>query len=125
MCIRDSNLLCSQVGIAGSCRTGDYVVMAGQVGIGDHIEIGSRATLFAKSGVMNDIEPNSTVFGAPSRPVREQMQIVAATAKLPELRKQVKRLTKRLEQLENAATRPAEEPSEPSSSDKIRKQDAA
>ena len=26
------NLLCGQVGIAGSCKTGDYVVMAGQVG---------------------------------------------------------------------------------------------
>ena len=27
------NILCGQVGIAGSCRTGDYVVMAGQAGI--------------------------------------------------------------------------------------------
>ncbi|HEY6565277.1 MAG TPA: UDP-3-O-(3-hydroxymyristoyl)glucosamine N-acyltransferase, partial [Pirellulaceae bacterium] len=27
------NLLCGQVGIAGSCATGDYVVMGGQVGV--------------------------------------------------------------------------------------------
>ena len=37
------NLLCGQVGIAGSCKTGDYVVMAGQAGIKDHTEIGDRA----------------------------------------------------------------------------------
>ena len=30
------NLLVSQVGIAGSCTTGDYVVMAGQSGMADH-----------------------------------------------------------------------------------------
>ena len=31
------NMLCSQVGIAGSTTTGDYVVMAGQVGVRDHV----------------------------------------------------------------------------------------
>ncbi len=35
------NLICSQVGIAGSSTTGDYVVMAGQVGIRDHVKIGA------------------------------------------------------------------------------------
>ena len=39
------NMLCSQVGIAGSTTTGDYVVMAGQVGVRDHVHIGSRAVL--------------------------------------------------------------------------------
>ncbi len=34
------NLICSQVGIAGSSRTGDYVVLAGQVGLADHITLG-------------------------------------------------------------------------------------
>ena len=37
------NMLCSQVGIAGSTTTGDYVVMAGQVGVRDHVHIGDRA----------------------------------------------------------------------------------
>ena len=35
------NMLCAQVGIAGSTTTGDYVVMAGQVGVRDHVHIGS------------------------------------------------------------------------------------
>ena len=37
------NMLCSQVGIAGSTTTGDYVVMAGQVGVRDHVHIGDGA----------------------------------------------------------------------------------
>ena len=93
------NLLCSQVGIAGSCTTGDYVVMAGQVGIGDHLNIGDKAILMAKSGVMHNIPSEQTYLGIPAVPVREQMQIFAVTAKLPEMRKSVKRLTKRLDQL--------------------------
>ncbi len=35
------NMLCSQVGVAGSSTTGDYVVLAGQVGVRDHVHIGS------------------------------------------------------------------------------------
>ena len=34
------NLICSQVGVAGSTTTGDYVVMGGQAGIRDHVHIG-------------------------------------------------------------------------------------
>jgi UDP-3-O-[3-hydroxymyristoyl] glucosamine N-acyltransferase len=90
------NLLCSQVGIAGSCTTGDYVVMAGQVGIGDHLEIGSKTILGAKAGVMADIPGDSIFVGIPATPHREQMQKQAALAKLPEMRKQFKKLQKEL-----------------------------
>ena len=41
------NMLCSQVGIAGSTSTGDYVVMAGQVGVRDHVHIGQGGTFWA------------------------------------------------------------------------------
>lgn len=95
--IGEHNLLCSQVGIAGSCTTGDYVVMGGQVGLADHLNIGSQVAIGAKSGLMHDIEDNQKVFGSPARPAREQMQIVASCAKLPELRKTIKKLTKRLD----------------------------
>lgn len=97
--IGDHNLLCSQVGIAGSCTTGDYVVMGGQVGLADHLNIGSHAAIGAKSGLMHDVEDNQKVFGSPARPAREQMQIVASCAKLPELRKTIKKMSKRLDEV--------------------------
>jgi UDP-3-O-[3-hydroxymyristoyl] glucosamine N-acyltransferase len=101
------NMLCSQVGIAGSSTTGDYVVMAGQVGLRDHIHIGDRTVLGAKSGVMNDIPADSTYFGIPATPGREQLTKQAAWSKLPDLRKQFKTLQKQVaaltEQLNDAA----------------------
>ncbi len=97
--IGEHNLLCSQVGIAGSCKTGEYVVMGGQVGLADHLNIGSHVAIGAKSGLMHDVEDNQKVFGSPARPARDQMQIVASCAKLPELRKTIKQLSQRLEEL--------------------------
>ena len=93
------NLFCSQVGIAGSTVTGDYVVMAGQVGIGDHLEIGDKVKIAAKSGVMHNLQQAQFYLGAPARPAREQMQIHATVAKLPEMRKQLKRLQRAVDQL--------------------------
>lgn len=84
------NILCSQVGIAGSSTTGDYVVMAGQVGIPDHVHIGDQVTIGAKSGVMRDIPSGQTMLGIPATPERQQMQLLAAVQRLPEMRKQVR-----------------------------------
>lgn len=93
------NLLCSQVGIAGSCTTGDFVIMGGQVGLADHLNIGDQVSIGAKSGLMHDVTSGQKLFGSPARPAREEMQILASQAKLPEMRKALKKLTKQVEQL--------------------------
>lgn len=97
--IGEHNLLCSQVGVAGSCTTGDYVVMGGQVGMADHLNIGAHVSVGAKSGLMHDIEEGQKFFGIPARPAREEMQLLATRAKLPEMRKTIKKLVKQVEQL--------------------------
>ena len=97
--VGEHNLLCSQVGVAGSCTTGDYVVMGGQVGMADHLNIGSHVSIGAKSGLMHDIEEGQKFFGCPARPAREEMQILANRAKLPQLRSTVKKIVKRLDEL--------------------------
>jgi UDP-3-O-[3-hydroxymyristoyl] glucosamine N-acyltransferase len=86
------NLICSQVGIAGSSSTGDYVVMAGQAGVRDHVHVGDRAVLGAQCGVPNDVPPETTVLGSPARPIRQQKLIFAAEAKLPEWGRELKEL---------------------------------
>ena len=90
------NLLCSQVGIAGSCTTGEYVVMAGQVGVADHITIGDRVTILAKSGVAGDITSDQQVLGYPALPHKEQARVLVSMEKLPEMRKDVKRIKQHL-----------------------------
>lgn len=101
--IGQHNLLCSQVGIAGSSSTGDFVVMGGQVGVGDHLAIGDGAMLCAQSGVMHDLDGNQTYAGAPAVPARISMQQHALIARLPELRSRLKNLERASKQWERAA----------------------
>ena len=98
------NLLCSQVGIAGSVTTGDHVVMAGQVGIRDHVTIQGGVILGARSGVGQDIDEPGNYFGAPARPDRQQLQILFAQQKVPEMRRQLKDLERRV----NSLTEPSD-----------------
>ena len=93
------NMLCSQVGIAGSTRTGDYVTMAGQVGVRDHVEIGDRAVLGAMAGVTNNVPADSCMIGIPATPEREQKVKQAALTKLPEMRRQLKKLQAMVDRL--------------------------
>jgi len=96
------NLICSQVGIAGSSSTGDYVVIGGQAGIRDHVHIGTGSMLSAMAGITNDVPDQSLMMGIPATPEREQKLKQAALTKLPELRKEFKSLRSTVAGLETA-----------------------
>jgi len=93
------NMICSQSGIAGSSTTGEYVVMAGKAGVRDHVHIGTGATLGAMAGVMGDIPAGEVHYGIPATPEREQMLKQAALIKLPQMRKEFKKMRKELADL--------------------------
>lgn len=95
------NLICAHTGIAGSTTTGDFVVMAGRVGVKDHVHIGDRAVLGAMAGILADVEPDVRLVGIPATPEKEQMKIQIAIQKLPELRKEFKILVKEVEKLKS------------------------
>ena len=97
------NMICSQVGVAGSTTTGDWVVMAGQVGVRDHVHIGDKAVLGARSGVSNDVPAGLTVLGEPAIDLRDRKLQLATISKLPEMRKDLKRLAARVEAIEHGA----------------------
>lgn len=97
------NLICSQVGVAGSTTTGDYVVMGGQAGVRDHVHIGHQAMLSAMAGVTNDVPDKAVMMGIPATPQREQKLKQAAFAKLPEMRKEFKAMRRAVAELQNAA----------------------
>ena len=94
------NLICSQVGVAGSTTTGDYVVMGGQAGLRDHVHIGSRAVLSAMAGITNDVPDGAVMMGIPATPEREQKLKQAALAKLPEMRQEFKAMRRAISELE-------------------------
>lgn len=115
------NLICAHVGIAGSCVTGDYVVMAGQVGVKDHTRIADRVVIGAQAGVMNDLSQGEIVVGSPALPVKQTMQQVAAVARLPEMRKQLRALIREVENLSAQLDEPEDgEPSVAGSADEFR-----
>jgi len=93
------NMLCSQVGIAGSTTTGDYVVMAGQVGVRDHVHIGNRAVIGAKGGVTNDVADDSRLIGSPAIPEMVLKRQIAAVTRLPEMRREFKKVLRAIEEL--------------------------
>lgn len=96
-------LIVAQVGIGGSSKLGNGVVVAGQTGIANLVEIGDLVKIGARSGVMSDIPAGSEVLGAPAVESKEAVKQLLAIAKLPELLKQVKQLTKKVEKLESSA----------------------
>ncbi len=93
------NAFASQVGLAGSVITEEFVRCAGQVGVADHVHLGRGCTLGAKAGVHKDIPAGDTQIGYPARPEQEQLRIVMATGKVPEMRKALRELESRVEQL--------------------------
>ena len=76
--------------------TGDYVVIAGQAGIRDHIHIGAGAVIGAKAGVAHDVADGERMLGAPATPEREQKRILLSLEKLPEIRREIREIKHKL-----------------------------
>ena len=89
-------LIVSQAGISGSSELGKNVVVAGQAGIVGHLELGDGVIVGAGAGVTKSIPPNTVVLGQPARPISEMKRIIALTAKLPELFKDILELKKKV-----------------------------
>lgn len=96
-----NNLIVAQTGIAGSTIVGHNVTFGGQTGVVGHIHIGSNTVLAARSGPIGDIPENVFYAGFPARPHQEWLRAEVAAKKLPEMRKQIKALEKRLQKLED------------------------
>lgn len=63
-------LIAAFVGISGSTKVGDGVIMGGRAGTGDHRTIGAGAVLAAGAGVLQDVPAGETWSGYPARPLR-------------------------------------------------------
>src|SRR6516225_8854290 len=75
-------ILAGQVGISGSTRLDDFVMVGGQGGLAGHLHIGSGVRIAAKSGIMRDIPAGETVCGSPAVPLTEFMRQTAVLQRL-------------------------------------------
>ncbi len=94
-------LLAAQVGIAGSTTLEDSVTLAGQVGVAGHLTIGKGAIATAQTGIPNSVDAGAFVSGYPAIANRDWLKSSAVFRKLPELRKLVTDLEKRIAELES------------------------
>jgi UDP-3-O-[3-hydroxymyristoyl] glucosamine N-acyltransferase len=94
------SVLASQVGLAGGVTLGHHVVMAGQVGAANHIHIGDGAIIGAKSGIPSNVPAGVTMMGYPVVPEKDWKRIVIAERQLPDLLHTVRKLEKRITELE-------------------------
>ncbi len=97
--VGEDDILCAQVGLAGSSVLGKGVVLAGQVGVAGHLTIHDNAAVYAQSGVGGDVPAGQAVSGSPAFDAATWRRAVAAFPKLPELVKTVRELKKRVEEL--------------------------
>jgi len=98
--IGEYSVIVAQVGISGSTKLGRGVILGGQAGLVGHIEIGDHAMVGAQSGIHKNIAPHQIVIGSPQRPHREFMRIDACLSRLPEMRKTISALQKKVEDME-------------------------
>lgn len=99
------NVFASQVGLAGSTTTGDYVRMGGQVGVRDHVHVGTGSTVGAKAGVHKDVPAGETWLGAPATPEAEQKRILIAMKRVPGMRDDLRTVEQQIEILTNEVNR--------------------
>jgi UDP-3-O-[3-hydroxymyristoyl] glucosamine N-acyltransferase len=100
--IGEDSILCAQVGISGSTKIGSNVTLAGQVGVVDHTEIGDNVMVGAQAGVTHRLPPNQGYVGSPALPHREFLRANAVFSKLPEMRKTLIEIEKRIKKIEEA-----------------------
>ncbi|HPC33469.1 MAG TPA: UDP-3-O-(3-hydroxymyristoyl)glucosamine N-acyltransferase [Syntrophales bacterium] len=98
--IGENAIIVAQVGISGSTKIGRSVLIGGQAGLVGHISVGDHAMVAARAGITKDVPAGQIYAGAPQQPYREWLRAASSIPKLPEMRKKIALLNKRVAALE-------------------------
>ncbi|MBI3651344.1 MAG: UDP-3-O-(3-hydroxymyristoyl)glucosamine N-acyltransferase [Acidobacteria bacterium] len=101
--INQHSLICAQVGMAGSTTIGKNVILAGQVGVAGHLTIGDNVVATPQTGIANSVAANQIISGAPSMDHKIWMKSSSVITRLPELLKTLRRIEKRVAQIEQTS----------------------
>ncbi len=98
--VGEDNILCAQVGLAGSSILKKSVLLAGQAGVSGHLTIHDNAVIYAQSGIGHDVEAGHIVSGSPAFDYRDWRRAITAFPKLGEMVKTLRDLEARVRELE-------------------------
>jgi len=96
-------LIAAQTGIAGSALVGNRVVFGGQVGVRDNITVGDDVVAGARAAIHHDLPAGVIVLGMPALERRQALREQAVLRRLPDWPARIKKLERRLDELESAA----------------------
>jgi UDP-3-O-[3-hydroxymyristoyl] glucosamine N-acyltransferase len=99
--IGEDTVVVAQAAIGGSVSIGNQVVIGGQAAIRDHLRVEDRAMIGSQSGVAKSLGPGEIVSGSPAIPHRVWLKTSALIPHLPDLAARIRRLEKRLDDLES------------------------
>jgi UDP-3-O-[3-hydroxymyristoyl] glucosamine N-acyltransferase len=89
------NAIAAQTGIAGSAKTGKYVMLGGQVGIVGHVVLDDQVMIATRGGVSKSLKAGK-YRGSPAIPINEYHRQEVYVRKLDEFAKRLKELEKKL-----------------------------
>jgi len=98
--VGENTILVAQVGISGSVTIGKHVVLAGQAGVAGHLKIGDYAMVGPQAGVSRSVSDGMLVSGTPEMPHKVWLRTQRIVPMLPEIKKQIAAMEKRLAALE-------------------------
>jgi UDP-3-O-[3-hydroxymyristoyl] glucosamine N-acyltransferase len=81
---------------------GNGVIMGGRSGTSDNLTLGDGVVVGGVATVFDDVAAGRKVWGTPAIDMQDQMKSVVIFQKLPKLAKELKELTRRIEQLETS-----------------------
>jgi len=96
-------VIAAQTGLAGGTVIEDYAVIGGQVGMGDNVTVKSGAVIGSGAGILSSkvVRGGGEVWwGTPARPLKEYLETLANLARLPQMRRELDELRRRLAELE-------------------------
>jgi len=95
-----SSMFLAQSAVAGSTRVGKRVIVAGQAGLGGHLEIGDGARVGAGSAVFRHIPAGQDYWGTPAGPKTQTIRRIKSLERIDTLVAEVRDLRRRLAALE-------------------------
>mmetsp|Transcript_21517 Transcript_21517/g.9967 ORF Transcript_21517/g.9967 Transcript_21517/m.9967 type:complete len:345 (+) Transcript_21517:4671-5705(+) len=99
--VGENTLFAAQVGIAGSTKIGKNTIFAGQAGVSGHLNIGDGVKIGPQAGVLKSVEDGQIVSGTPEMPHNLWLRVHRIIPRLPEIKKKITKIEKRMLNLDN------------------------
>ena len=98
--IGEDCVLVAQSGFAGSTKIGNHCTFGGQSAVAGHLKVGDNVMIGARGGASGNVASNQILSGVPLMPHKQWLRATMSLPKLPEMRKEMQKMNKRLEELE-------------------------